>query len=78
MLWAVNRASLPSQIVFDPFMGSGTTGVACAKLGRPFVGIEIDAAYFDLACERIEDAQRQRDLFIEVPAVIKAKQEAML
>lgn len=78
MLWAVNRASLPGQIVLDPFMGSGTTGVACTKLGRPFVGIEIDAAYFDLACERIEDAQRQRDLFIEVPAVIKAKQEAML
>jgi DNA modification methylase len=44
-------------------MGSGTTGIACIKLGRPFVGIEIDPRYFDLACQRIENAQRQGDLF---------------
>ena len=49
--------------VLDPFMGSGTTGVAAARLGRPFVGIEIDPAYFDIACRRIEDAQRQGDMF---------------
>ena len=42
---------------------SGTTGVACARLGRRFVGIEIEPRYFDIACRRIEDAQRQRDLF---------------
>ena len=47
----------------DPFMGSGTTGVAAIQLGRKFVGIEINAAYFDIACERIENAQRQERLF---------------
>ena len=48
--------------VLDPFMGSGTTGVACVNLGRPFIGCEIDTAYFDIACRRIEDAQRQQRL----------------
>jgi site-specific DNA-methyltransferase (adenine-specific) len=49
--------------VCDPFMGSGTTGVACARLGRRFIGIEIEPKYFDIACRRIEEAQRQADLF---------------
>ena len=49
--------------VIDPFMGSGTTGVACANLGRKFIGIEIDEKYFDIACERIEAAQAQGRLF---------------
>lgn len=62
--------------VLDPFMGSGTTGVACAKLGRKFIGIEIDPGYFDIACRRIEQAYKQPDLFIEKPA--HAKQEALL
>lgn len=44
------------ETVLDPFMGSGTTGVACAELGRKFVGIEIDEYYFDIACTRIEEA----------------------
>ena len=46
-------------VVVDPFMGSGTTGVACTNLGRRFIGIEIDRTYFEIACERIENAQRQ-------------------
>lgn len=46
----------------DPFMGSGTTGVAAAKLGRSFVGIELEERYFDVACRRIEDANRQARL----------------
>ena len=50
-------------VVVDPFMGSGTTGVACANLGREFVGIEIEPKYFDIACRRIEDAQRQSRMF---------------
>lgn len=50
-------------IVVDPFMGSGTTGVACMNLGRKFIGIEIDKKYFDIACERIENAQRQSRMF---------------
>ena len=48
----------------DPFLGSGTSGVAAAKLGLPFIGIEKSPAYFDIACKRIEDAQRQGDMFI--------------
>lgn len=51
-------------VALDPFMGSGSTGVACVKLGRRFVGIEIDPGYFDIACKRIEDAYRQGDLFL--------------
>jgi site-specific DNA-methyltransferase (adenine-specific) len=56
-----------SQTVLDPFMGSGTTGVACAKLGRQFIGIEIHEPYFDIACRRIEAAQRQGDIFRDLP-----------
>src|SRR6185437_4592129 len=43
--------------IIDPYMGSGTTGVACANLGRDFIGCEIEPRYFDIACRRIEDAQ---------------------
>ena len=62
--------------ILDPFMGSGTTGVACAKLGRKFIGIEIEPRYFDIACKRIEQAYAQPDMFIERPK--PAKQEVML
>jgi DNA modification methylase len=54
-------------------MGSGTTGVACAKLGRRFIGVEIDGNFFDIACERIREAYRQPDMFTQ-PAAPKAKQ----
>lgn len=64
---------LPGEIL-DPFMGSGTTGVACAHLGRKFTGIEIDPEYFEIACKRISDAYAPTDgLF--APSV---KQEALL
>jgi site-specific DNA-methyltransferase (adenine-specific) len=66
----------PADTILDPFMGSGTTGVACAKLGRKFIGIEIDPGYFDIACRRIEDAYKQPDFFVTPPA--KPVQEAML
>lgn len=52
-----------ASTILDPFMGSGTTGVACANLGRRFIGIEIEPRYFDIACERIEDAYKQPRLF---------------
>jgi site-specific DNA-methyltransferase (adenine-specific) len=51
-------------VILDPFMGSGTTGVAAVQLGRTFIGIEREPKYFDIACKRIEDAQRQGDMFI--------------
>ena len=50
-------------IVCDPFMGSGSTGVACAKVSRSFIGIEVHEPYFNMACRRIEQAARQQDLF---------------
>lgn len=52
-----------ADVLADPFMGSGTTGVACANLGRKFIGIEIEPKYFDIACERIENAYRQERMF---------------
>ena len=51
--------------ILDPFMGSGTTGVACVKLGRKFIGIEIDEGYFDIACRRIQDAYNRPDMFVQ-------------
>jgi site-specific DNA-methyltransferase (adenine-specific) len=64
MMWLVDRASLEGETVLNPFMGSGTTGVACAKLGRKFVGIEREPKYFKIACKRIADAYDQPDMFI--------------
>jgi site-specific DNA-methyltransferase (adenine-specific) len=66
-----------SGFVLDPFMGSGTTGVACVKLGRKFIGIELDESYFNIACERIRKAYAQPDMFISSPTP-KATQETML
>lgn len=54
----------PEQTILDPFMGSGTTGVAAVQMGRDFIGIEREERYFEIACRRIDDAQRQADLFI--------------
>lgn len=53
--------------ILDPFMGSGTTGVAAVKLGRRFIGIEIEPSYFDIACRRIEAAYGQPDMFVGEP-----------
>jgi DNA modification methylase len=75
MLWCLGF--LPNaRTILDPFMGSGTTGVACAKLGRSFVGIEIDEGYFNIACDRIRKAYAQPDLFVPAPA--KPIQESLL
>lgn len=54
--------------ILDPFMGSGTTGVAAVQMGRSFIGIEREEKYFDIACKRIEDAQRQGDFFVDAAA----------
>lgn len=77
MKWLVQRGSLDGETVMDPFMGSGTTGVACQKLGRKFIGIEINETYFDIACRRIEDACKQGDLFHEQEQP-KAEQQDLL
>jgi site-specific DNA-methyltransferase (adenine-specific) len=58
----------PGALVFDPFAGSGSTGVAAVRLGRRFCGIEIEPRYFDIACRRIEAAQRQGDMFRDAVA----------
>ena len=63
MEWAVEHLPHKAQTILDPFMGSGTTGVACMNLGRKFIGIELEPKYFDIACERIDQAQRQGRLF---------------
>jgi len=59
----VEMFSMRDSTILDPFMGSGTTGVACANLGRHFIGIEIEPKYFDIACRRIEQAYQQPRLF---------------
>jgi len=63
MAWAINHVPAPCQTILDPFMGSGTTGVAAANLQRTFIGIEREPKYFDIACTRIENAQRQQRMF---------------
>lgn len=75
MQWCL--ALLPAaRSILDPFMGSGTTGVACANLGRTFIGIEREPTYFDIACRRIEAAYRQPRLFDE--PVAKPVQSSLL
>ena len=54
----IENSSLEGDVVLDPFMGSGTTGIACAKLNRKFIGIEIDEKYFEIAKQRIEEANK--------------------
>jgi len=75
MEWCLDQIP-KAQSILDPFMGSGTTGVAAVKLGRRFTGIEIDEGYFSIACRRIEAALKQPDMFIDPPKPIK--QEAFL
>ena len=57
--WLVSAGTAVGATVLDPFMGSGTTGVACAQMGRKFIGIEREPKYFDIACRRIEEAYKQ-------------------
>lgn len=71
----VENSTDTTQTVLDPFMGSGTTGVAAVKLGREFIGIEIEPKYFDIACRRVSEAIKQPDFFIERST--PAKQESL-
>jgi site-specific DNA-methyltransferase (adenine-specific)/modification methylase len=76
MIWCIEQAGNPETIL-DPFMGSGTTGVAAVQMGRRFIGIERDPKYFEIACRRIEDAQRMGDMFGHEPQA-KPEQESLL
>lgn len=63
LMWAV--CEWTRGIILDPFMGSGSTGVAAVRMGRQFIGVEKEAKYFDIACRRMEEAQQGNDMFIE-------------
>ena len=63
MEWVISHLPQDVETIIDPYMGSGTTGVACVNLKKQFIGIEREQKYFDIACKRIEDAQRQQHLF---------------
>ena len=66
MEWCINHLP-PVDTILDPFMGSGTTGVACVRLGKRFIGIEREPSYLDIACRRIEEAYRQPRIFEDAP-----------
>jgi len=67
MKWCIKHLPDTATTILDPFMGSGTTLVACAKLGRKGIGIELDPEYFEIACKRVQEAYDQPDLFVEQP-----------
>lgn len=62
MKWCIEQLGVP-KIIADPYMGCGSTGIAAVEMGLQFIGVEIDRKYFDIACERIENAQRQMRMF---------------
>jgi DNA modification methylase len=66
MSWCLTHVP-EAKTILDPFMGSGTTGVACVKEGRSFIGIEREPQYFDIACKRIREAYAQPDMFVSAP-----------
>jgi DNA modification methylase len=76
MAWAIGQLPPETTTILDPFMGSGTTGVACALTDRSFIGIEREPSYFDIACRRIEEAYKQPRLFVE--PVRKPIQEVLI
>jgi len=75
MAWCIRMLDEPKTII-DPFLGSGTTGVAAIQLGRKFIGIEREPKYFDIACKRIEQAVSQGQLF--APEITKQEQTSLL
>lgn len=76
MEWCIKRVK--SELILDPYMGSGTTGVAAFNQRRSFVGIEINEAYFDIACRRIEKELSQPRMFVDAPRPAAPEQESML
>ena len=78
MKWCIGFVPASAATILDPYMGSGTTLVACARLGRRGIGIEIDEGYFDIACRRIEDAVSRPDMFVDAARPPVPVQETML
>lgn len=77
MAWCIDQLPKTVSTILDPFMGSGTTGVAAVKRGKCFTGIERESKYFDIACRRIEAALKAPDMFV-APRVVPVKQEGFL
>lgn len=77
MEWCIGHLPADAETILDPFMGSGTTLVACQKLGRAGTGIELDPDYFAIACQRVDEATRQPDLFV-APTEPQPTQEPLL
>lgn len=73
MKWCLQQIP-DAKAILDPYMGSGTTGVASVIMGRQFIGIELDPGYFDVACKRIMEALKSPDMFMA--PIAPAKQEA--
>jgi len=67
MQWCIRQLKGTGAVICDPYLGSGSTGVAAVRLGRRFIGCEIEPRYFDIACRRIEEAYKQPDLFVSRP-----------
>lgn len=74
MRWCIDQLPDGCETILDPFMGSGTTGVAAVKLGKSFIGIELIPHFFEIACRRIEQAGREPDMFV---AAAQPRQEAL-
>jgi DNA modification methylase len=69
MKWCIEHLPSDVETILDPVMGSGSTLVACVKMGKRGIGIERERKYFDIACRRVEEAYKQGDLFVAPPAV---------
>tara|TARA_R110000822_G_C15067869_1_gene468241 strand:- start:40 stop:666 length:627 start_codon:yes stop_codon:yes gene_type:complete len=67
MQWCIKFLPKETITICDPFLGSGSTLVACAKMGRKGIGIELDEEYFNIACKRVQEAYNSPDMFIEPP-----------
>ncbi len=78
MKWCIEQCRNSPKTILDPFMGSGTTGVAAIQMGRKFIGIEREPQYFEIACKRIEQAQRQIDIFESVNVTLVQQQESLI
>lgn len=78
MTWCIDYLPGEARVICDPFMGSGTTGVACAKRGLSFIGIEREAKYFDIACRRVEEAYNQPDMFVTQDVVSEPAEQATM